>query len=60
MNVLGFPSVVIPVGNAADGLPVGMQVIAAWGNDRLALDAAARIDAVLTEAGVGGYREPPL
>ena len=38
INVLGLPSVVIPVGRAGDGLPVGMQVIAAWGNDRLALD----------------------
>ena len=59
VNVLGLPSVVIPVGRAGDGLPVGMQVIAAWGNDRLALDVAARIDAVLTERGLGGYAVPP-
>ena len=59
VNVLGLPSVVIPVGRAGDGLPVGMQVIAAWGNDRLALDVAARIDAVLTERGLGGYSVPP-
>ena len=59
INVLGLPSVVIPVGGAADGLPVGMQVIASWGNDRLALDAASRIDAVLTESGLGGFAIPP-
>src|SRR5688572_14765428 len=59
INVLGLPSVVIPVGGAADGLPVGMQVIASWGNDRLALDVASRIDAVLTERGLGGYAIPP-
>ena len=36
-----------------------MQVIAAWGNDRLALDVAcARIDAVLIERGLGGYADP--
>ena len=59
INVLGLPSVVIPVGRAGDGLPVGMQVIAAWGNDRLALDVASRIDTVLTERGLGGYAVPP-
>lgn len=59
INVLGLPSVVIPVGRAGDGLPVGMQVIAAWGNDRLALDVARRIDTVLTERGLGGYAIPP-
>jgi amidase len=59
INVLGLPSVVIPVGRAGDGLPVGMQVIAAWHNDRVALDVASRIDAVLTERGLGGYAVPP-
>jgi amidase len=59
INVLGLPSAVIPVGRAGDGLPVGMQVIAAWGNDRLALDVASRIDIVLTERGLGGFAIPP-
>jgi amidase len=59
INVLGLPSVVIPVGRAGDGLPVGMQVIAAWGNDRVALDVASRIDSVLFERGLGGFAAPP-
>ena len=58
INVLGLPSVVIPVGVARDGLPVGMQVIASWGNDRLALDVAARLDAILRHRGLG-YSAPP-
>jgi amidase len=60
INVLGLPSVVVPVGVASDGLPVGMQVIAAWGNDRVALDVAARIDAVLREQGIGYAAPPPF
>lgn len=53
INMLGYPSVVIPVGFAA-GLPVGMQVIANHGCDYIALDVAARIDAI-----VNGYARPP-
>lgn len=37
----------IPCGRGRDGLPVGMQVIAARGRDRQLLDAAAEIEAVL-------------
>jgi amidase len=58
INVLGLPSVVVPVGRASDGLPVGMQVIAAWGNDRVALDVASRIDGLLRDQGLG-YATPP-
>jgi amidase len=58
MNVLGLPSVVVPVGQASDGLPVGMQVIASWGRDRVALDVAARIDTVLRAQNIG-YAAPP-
>ncbi len=58
INVLGLPSVVIPVGIARDGLPVGMQVIASWGHDRLALDVATRLDAILRDRGLG-YTTPP-
>lgn len=47
MNLLGLPSVVIPAGRAADGLPVGMQVIAAFGHDAFALGVAALIDRAL-------------
>lgn len=37
----------IPCGRGRDGLPVGLQVIAARGRDRLLLDAAAEIEAAL-------------
>jgi aspartyl-tRNA(Asn)/glutamyl-tRNA(Gln) amidotransferase subunit A len=40
----------LPCGAGRDGLPVGMQVIAARGRDRLLLDAAAEIEAVLAKA----------
>jgi aspartyl-tRNA(Asn)/glutamyl-tRNA(Gln) amidotransferase subunit A len=40
----------IPCGRGRDGLPVGMQVIAARGRDRQLLDAAAEIEAVLAPA----------
>lgn len=40
----------IPCGRGRDGLPVGMQVIAARGRDRQLLDAAAEIEAVLAQA----------
>lgn len=37
----------IPCGRGRDGLPVGMQLIAARGHDRQLLDAAAEIEAIL-------------
>lgn len=58
INVLGLPSVAIPVGVAPDGLPVGMQVIARWGHDRLALSVASQLDTILRDHGLG-YAPPP-
>ena len=37
----------IPCGRGRDGLPVGLQLIAARGRDRMLLDAAAEIEALL-------------
>jgi amidase len=53
-SVLGLPSVVIPVGRTAGGLPVGMQVVAAHGNDHVAVAFARHAAQVL-----GGYTPPP-
>ncbi|MBB2937902.1 amidase [Amycolatopsis bartoniae] len=53
-SVLGLPTVVIPVGRTAAGLPVGMQVVAAHGHDATAI-AFARWAADVT----GGYHPPP-
>jgi amidase len=50
-----LPSTVIPVGATASGLPVGMQVVGPYYEDRTALDVARRCDGV-----VGAYRIPPL
>jgi amidase len=50
-----LPSTVIPVGATATGLPVGMQVVGPYYEDRTALDVARRLDGVL-----GAYRIPPM
>jgi Asp-tRNA(Asn)/Glu-tRNA(Gln) amidotransferase A subunit family amidase len=43
-NVFGFPAVVVPVLRSPERLPIGIQVVAAPGNDQLALAAAAIIE----------------
>ncbi|MFL6125291.1 amidase family protein [Actinophytocola sp.] len=52
-SVLGLPTVVMPAGFTASGLPVGMQVVAAHGRDHVAV-AFARL-----AAEVLGERTPP-
>jgi len=49
-----LPATVIPVGVAADGLPVGLQVIGPFLEDRTCLDLADRLYRLL-----GGFRAPP-
>lgn len=53
-SVLGLPSVVIPVGRTVVGLPVGVRVVAAHGNDHVAVAFARHAAQVL-----GGYTPPP-
>jgi aspartyl-tRNA(Asn)/glutamyl-tRNA(Gln) amidotransferase subunit A len=43
-NLAGVPGISIPVGHSPDGLPVGLQLIAAWGRDELLLDAAEALE----------------
>jgi len=50
-----LPATVTPAGRTAAGLPVGIQVVGPYYEDRTALDVARRIDAVLQE-----FRVPPL
>jgi amidase len=47
VTLLGAPVVSMPVGTSAEGLPLSLQVIAAPWRDHLALDVAARIEALL-------------
>lgn len=54
IGVSYLPSTVVPVGTTAGGLPVGIQVVAPYLEDRTALFVAAR----LAER-VGGYQPPP-
>ena len=53
-NVLGNPCVVVPVGRSADGLPIGVQVVARPWQEHLALGVAERIEAAF------GWKHPPL
>jgi aspartyl-tRNA(Asn)/glutamyl-tRNA(Gln) amidotransferase subunit A len=46
-NLTGQPAISVPCGVAADGLPVGLQVVGAWGEDELVLDFAERIERAL-------------
>jgi len=54
VGVVYLPSTVVPVGLTADGLPVGIQVVGPYLEDRTSLFVAARL-AELT----GGYQPPP-
>jgi len=57
-SFIGFvhlPATVVPVGLTPDGLPVGIQIVAPFLEDRTAL-ALARFVEELT----GGYRPPPI
>jgi Asp-tRNA(Asn)/Glu-tRNA(Gln) amidotransferase A subunit family amidase len=43
-NLTGIPSISVPVGLSPDGLPIGLQLQAAWGRDELLLDAAEALE----------------
>ena len=50
-----LPVTVTPVGATTAGLPVGVQVVGPYYEDRTTLDVARRIDGILN-----AYRVPPL
>jgi amidase len=54
VNLLNLPAAMMPIGRTAAGLPVGMQVIAPYLQDR----RAVRVAALASEV-VGGYEVPP-
>ena len=53
-SMAGLPATVAPVGLAADGLPVGIQIVGPYLGDRSTIDFARRIAEV-----VGGFEPPP-
>jgi amidase len=52
-NVSGQPAISIPAGYSEEGLPVGIQLVAATGKDGLLLQVAEQAEAVI------GRAEPP-
>lgn len=53
INVLGMPSCNIPLGLGSEGLPLGIQVVANYNNDRLCLAVASEL-----EKAFGGWVNP--
>jgi amidase len=45
ITVTGCPAISVPFGTTRDGLPVGVQLVAAHGRDRFLLEAAAALEA---------------
>jgi Asp-tRNA(Asn)/Glu-tRNA(Gln) amidotransferase A subunit family amidase len=43
-NLAGIPAISVPVGVGDAGMPVGLQLQAAWGRDELLLDAAEALE----------------
>jgi fatty acid amide hydrolase 2 len=54
-NMLLFPASVVPLGLSSAGVPLGIQVIGARGQDHLTLAVAMEL-----ERAFGGWRAPPL
>jgi amidase len=55
VGVVYLPSTVVPLGRTGEGLPVGVQVVGPYLEDRTALFLGARLGEL-----VGGYQPPPL
>jgi Asp-tRNA(Asn)/Glu-tRNA(Gln) amidotransferase A subunit family amidase len=46
-NLTGVPGISVPVGLHSTGLPIGLQLLAPWGEEARLLDAAAHLEAVI-------------
>ena len=53
-NLLGNPAAVVPVSQSLEGLPIGVQIVAAPWREDIALAVAARL-----EREFGGWKSPP-
>lgn len=54
-NVTGWPAVVVRAGTSPEGLPIGVQLVAAPWREDVALAAALAV-----EAATGGWQPPPI
>jgi Asp-tRNA(Asn)/Glu-tRNA(Gln) amidotransferase A subunit family amidase len=54
-NLLGTPAAVVPVGKSAEGLPIGVQIVARPWEEELVLAVAAEL-----EAQCSGWHKPPI
>jgi amidase len=48
ITVTGCPAISVPVGRTSDGLPIGVQLVAAHGADRFLLEVAAALEVAVT------------
>jgi amidase len=54
-NLLGNPSVVVPVGSSTEGLPIGVQIVGRpWQEEQVLAVAGA------LEKECGAWRRPPI
>jgi aspartyl-tRNA(Asn)/glutamyl-tRNA(Gln) amidotransferase subunit A len=44
VNAAGLPGLALPAAPSADGLPIGIQLIGAYGQDRLLLALGAQLE----------------
>jgi len=47
ITVTGCPAISVPAGTTADGLPIGVQLVAWHGADRALLEVAGAVEALL-------------
>jgi Asp-tRNA(Asn)/Glu-tRNA(Gln) amidotransferase A subunit family amidase len=57
-NLTGVPGISVPVGLSSDGLPIGLQLLGAWGRDELLLDAAEALERATEREHVDAH--PPI
>jgi Asp-tRNA(Asn)/Glu-tRNA(Gln) amidotransferase A subunit family amidase len=57
-NLAGVPGISVPVGFHSSGLPIGLQLLAGWGQEELLLDAASRIEQATARRWVDARPEP--